>query len=150
MSEKNIITINITPTISTSAYGGGDNIGGLLKFKTPDLTENQRVLLQSMVLTDANTQQAAINCVFFREKPALTTFTDNGILTVNDADLPKIIHSQSISTYIAFSNNAFSSSGAIAVPLFYTDAIYAALVTTGTPTYAATNDISLSINLIQR
>lgn len=149
MAIPSIITITETPTISTSAYASGDLLGTLIKFKDPELSENQRCLIQSIAVVDLDSEDVAVDVVFFNSNPSNTTFTDNAALDIADADMSKISHVESLTTYTGFSDNSIAVSQAVTIPTTYTDAIYACLVTRGTPTYTATSDIVVRVTLIQ-
>lgn len=149
MSIKNIITLSSTPTISTGIYASGDLLGTLMKFKNADLSKDQRCMIQSLVLVDQDKESVSTDVIFFSSNPSGTTFTDNAALDIADADMSKIVHVESLTSYNAFNDNSVAVSQAMTIPITYTDGIYVCLVTRGTPTYTAVTDIVLSLTIIQ-
>lgn len=149
-SNKNIIIVSATPTITAGLYSEGDSVGGLIKLKSNELIDNQRVLLQGVILTDLSGQSGNIDAVFFDSKPTATTFTNDVTLDMADADLTKIQHIEQITTYSAFNDNSASVNNAVSIPIVFTDSIYVALVARSTPTYTSTSDLTLRVILIQR
>lgn len=148
MAIPKIFTISVTPTVDTNAYASGDLLGTLMKFKSPEMTQNQRSIIQSLALVDLAKQDISVDIVFFESNPSATTFTDNAALDIADADIKKIIHVESLTSYKDFSDNSIAVSQAMTIPTTYTDSIYACIVSRGAGTYAA-SDITLKLSLIQ-
>jgi hypothetical protein len=149
MAIKNIISLTETPTISTGAYASGDLLGTLMKFKSSELSQNQRCVIQSLIVFDKDKENIDVDVVIFESNPSSTTFTDNAALAIADADLDKIAHVESLTSYVDFSDNSVAESQSMTIPVTFTDSIYVCLVTRGAPTYTATTDISLKLSIIQ-
>lgn len=142
-----------TVTVSTSpAYTAGDCVGGKLTLsgivRTPGTA-----LLQSLFMVDTSNQKAALELIIFNADPSATTFTDNGALSINAADVSKIVRRISIATtdYVTIDTKAFadiSPGGKVLTPSSGTD-MYACLVAVGTPTYAATTALALKAGVLQ-
>ncbi len=140
------------PGVSTSAYSVGDAIGTLITI--PEACQDARTaVIMSIVLADESKQDAIIDVIFFNANPSSTVITDNAALDIADADLLKICGTQKIvaADYSDFADNSvahpaakptvFKSSGATT--------LYACLLCGGTPTYAATTDLQLSLGILQ-
>lgn len=142
-----------TVTVSTSAYASGDLIGGLQSIKAvDDRTIERSGLIQDIGLSDKAKQDAVIDVVFFNANPSNTTFTDNAALTVDDADITKIIGFAQVTSYTDFAASSFGYAGNVAMPYKIDNddgLLYFALISRGTPTYAATTDVQPSIGLLQ-
>jgi hypothetical protein len=140
--------ITVTPTITAGAYTAGDNVGGLLKFKDVAFLNDLEVVITGVTLSDAASQSAATDLIIFSAKPGSSTFTDNAAQAIADAELPEILHVFNLTSYDSFSDNSSAQINDIRVVVPFTeDGIYAALVTRGTPTYAATTDIDVTLTL---
>lgn len=137
--------ISSVPTISTSIYAAGDNMGGKLTL-TSLLGGNNKGIIRQVVMTDLSKQNSIISIVFFSADPTGTTFTDNGPLTVADADAANIIgHVAFAATdYLSFVDNGVATRTGLSIPLEgAASTVYASLVCGGTPTYAGTADLKL-------
>jgi len=142
-----------TLVCSTAAYTAGDSIGPLLTLTHVWDFAGQAAILQSIVVQDLAAQNSAIDFIFFDANPSATTFTDNGALTVADADLPKIVGTVSLlaSDYVAFADSSAATVKTIALPVnpLSGSSLYCALVARGTPTYPTGADVSLSFGFIE-
>ena len=142
---KIIKHLTVTPTITAGAYSANDNVGGLLKFKDPDIDGQGTIV--GIAVGDAAKQDAATDIVFFSSDPSASTFTNNAAQAIADADLPKIVHVENITAYDDFSDNSVATVSSISTKVDFTEGIYAALVTRGTPTYVATSDLDITITV---
>lgn len=136
--------ISYTPTISaSSAYSSGDAVGGKATL-TSALGANNKGILRSIVVVDMAAQGAALTIQFFSADPSNTTFTDNGALDIHDTDAATAIGMVKIATtdYQAYADNTIACKSDLFLPLEgAAQTIYAGIITTGTPTYAATDDL---------
>ena len=145
-----------TITVSTSpAYSAGDLVGGKLTLSSLLRTSGGTGLLQSILLRDTSNQKAALELIIFDSDPSSTTFTDNGALSINAADVPKIIRRISIAAadYVTIGSMAVADTDPVSKVLKAASGVdlYACLVaaTGSTPTYASTSALSLTIGVLQ-
>lgn len=147
------VAVTSAPTISTSAYAAGDNIGGLISLASAVRVSGGSGVINTVVVADKALQNSALDVVFFAANPTNTTFTDNAALTVHDTDLLTIVGHISVaaSDYTSFADNsvATSKNNGLAFKLTSGTTLYAAIVCRGTPTYAATSDIKLIVKIFQ-
>lgn len=133
-----------TPTITAGAYSANDVIGGRLEFRGV-----RAATLQSITITDNAAQSVDYFIVFFESAP--TNITDNATFDIADADLDKIIYEDTLTaanTRRAFTDNSYHFLYNLDVPIWTTDgSLWAFLITTGTPTYAATTDVTVTIQV---
>jgi len=132
-----------TLTVTAGAYSANDVVGGRIEFKG-----FLNGTLQSITITDAAAQNVAYLMVFFESGP--TDITDNNTFTVADADLPKIIYHDTINTgsRVAFTDNSFQALRGLDEPMRGAGGnIFAFLITLGTPTYAATTDVTVILQV---
>jgi hypothetical protein len=139
--------ITLTPTITAGAYSAGDTVGGKLTL-TSALGASNKGKIIGAVLTDLGKQSAAMSLVFYAANPSLTLAADGDALDVDDADLVRIIGGFSIAAldYIAFADSSAAVKSSLSVPLEGSaQTIYAHMMTTGTPTYTSTSDLTLKL-----
>lgn len=143
-----------TPTISISpAYASGDLIGGKISLLRATRGTMGSGIIHSVVLADKGKQSAAVDVVFFASNPSGTTFTDNGALTVADADLLNVVGVVSVtaSDYASFADNSVATKlqVGLAFKLDEGETLYACLVSRGAPTYTSTSDLQLRVSILQ-
>lgn len=142
-----------TVTVSTSpAYSVGDCVGGKLTLSSI-VRSGSKGLLVSVLVSDTSNQKAGLELLIFNADPSGSTLTDNTAAVIAAADVSKVIRRISIaaSDYVTIDSKAFADivvSGRELKPASGTD-LYAALVTTGTPTYAATTALGLRLGVLQ-
>ena len=133
-----------TPVVTAGAYSGNDVVGGRLQFA--GCTGGT---LQAITVCDNAAQTGDYLLVFFESAP--TDITDNAAFDIADADLAKIIYQTTLASATqrqAFSDNAYYYVYNLDVPLKGTGGdIYAFLIALGTPTYAATSDVTVTIQV---
>ena len=141
----------VTIGVNTTAYGDGDLIGEMLTL--PDLVPHRKGgILQTIVLHDLDAQDAALFLVIWDLNPSSTTFTNNSVLDIADADLPNVVAKINITAadYEDLSDNSIGEVDNLSIPLRASSdgTLYAALISDGaTPTYSA-NGLSMCLNLL--
>lgn len=146
--KANAVTarVQVTPTISTSAYANGDAVGALLTFANA-LPAAGSGVLEAVTIVDKASQAAALDLVLFRA--SITAPTDNAAFDPTDAELADYVGHVVIGGghYSAFNDNA----AAMRRPELHFDlsgtSLYGVLVARGTPTYAATTDIVVTVQI---
>lgn len=143
--------ICVSPTVTAGAYSAFDNIGGKLTFSSVLRSELQSGVITAAYVYDKASQNVAYELHLFREDPTATTFTDNSALDIADADLSKSLTPISFTTgdRFAYADNSHSARQAQYIPVTFPRAashtLYGSLRSSGTPTYAATTDITVCI-----
>ena len=144
--------VSVTPTISTSAYTTGDQIGGIMTLT--DVVRQDKQLsvgtstLASVTILDKGLQSAAIDVWFFNQSPTVTS-VDNGNFSMSDANLVlQCIGFVSLGTaYSASALNSVSTNANLNIPVQVDSTataptnVYAIAVVRGTPTYVSTTDL---------
>jgi hypothetical protein len=145
------VSVIVPITVQAAAYATGELIGGKLTIPKA-IPEGVTVgIIQTLTLVDQANQKVPIDVVFFRSDPSGTTFTENGALDVADADMLKIVGVVSIlaSDYVAFNDNAVAVvNPSRAVHADDGSTLYACLCSRGAPTYAATTDLQMTLEVI--
>lgn len=140
-------------TVSTSAYSANDVVGGKITVPNAMRVSGGTGILQSLCIIDKANQKAALEILIFDSDPSSGTYTDNGAFTWNATDGAKLIRRISVaaSDYATFGTAAIAdiSPGGKVLKATGSKNLYAVIVTTGTPTYAATTDLAVRWGILQ-
>jgi hypothetical protein len=143
-------TVDVTPTISTSAYTAGYVVGGLLTFSNALLTAGTGIL-QSITLKCKTVQTVGFKLYLFKTNPTNSTWTDHAAPAINAADIPFVTSVRTLSspdsglgTHTIYVDDGI---GKVLNPGATT--LYGILITTGTPTFTSTSDMTISIGILQ-
>jgi hypothetical protein len=130
--------LDVTPTITTTAYTANDQVGGLITLQIAT-SQATSIELRSLQVCDKSTQAAALEFIFFSTTPAQTS-VDNGTLSIPDASSTFFEGHVSVAAgdYKSLALNCFASVKNVGLKMT-TDAngqLFCLVRTTGTPTYA--------------
>ena len=145
----NGITITQTPTVTAGAYSAGDNVGGLLTFANAARVSGGGGIIKDVLLIDDAGQDAETELWLFD-----TTFTAG---SDNDAWAPTEAQLHTLITVVKSTDGSWIAGGTPSVcPIEVSrrydctgTSLFGRLVTRGTPTEAATDDITVRITLLQ-
>lgn len=148
------VSLKDTTAVSTSpAYTAGDAVGAKRTITGALRTTNGSGILESITLLDRANQKAAMELFIFDSDPAAATITDNAAFVFSTDDLKVLAHITIAATdYVTINNKAVVTLKGLGITLKGANAntsLFAALVTTGTPTYAATTDLQLTYGVLQ-
>lgn len=138
----------VSPTVSTSAYADGDNIGGTEYQLQSVVNNDQGGFVWTITVLDYAKQTPAFTLVFFSAEPSNTTFTDNAALDIHDSDMPYYIGHVSIEAadYASFSDNAAATKTDVGIGyVALSDNLWVVLVADGAATFAAATDLVINI-----
>ena len=141
-----------TTAVSTSIYAAGDAVGGKRTLTNALRTSGGTGILESITILDRANQKAAMELFIFDSDPSAATITDNSAFVFSTDDLKVLAHITIADTdYVTINSKAMATLKGIGITLkgSGTANLYAALVTTGTPTYAATTDVQLIYGILQ-
>lgn len=155
-----------TPTITSGvAYTSGDAVGGLqtlsVSVRTPGAvsafdgtsTVEGTAILQSICVVETGNQKAALDIVLFNANPSSSTIIDNNAIVIHANDIGKIVGYAGIaaSDYTTVSNASIANKTVSVVIPAAADSVtlYAAVVTTGTPTFTSTSGLKFSYGFLQ-
>lgn len=151
--------VSASPTCDTSVYATGELVGGLLTFSGALQTNAGTGYVVSVNMVDKAAQGVDFDVVLFGDNPSSTTFTDQVALDIADGDLAKVIAVVPLAgtaSRFAFSDNSVHFSGSLALPIrtdltlaTRTGTVYGALVSRGTPTFAASTDVTIVLGISQ-
>lgn len=145
--------VTAKPTIVPAAYGNGDAIGGLLTFANVCSAFEPAFRIADAVLIDNSKQSAYVRLMCFDR--AFTPTADNAPFDPTDADLQYVIGwvGWAAADYAALSDNSVAQKGGDLGAVFGkwmrlidggTD-LFAQLVSYGTPTYVAADDLTVKL-----
>jgi len=145
------IAVSQTPTVTSGSYSANDAVGGLLTFANAGrVAEGSGVLKNVLIIDDAG-QDAVLELWLFNA--TFTAMADNAAWAPSQADLRKLIAVISTNDGDWFAAGT-PSVARVEVSQNYNLAaagtsLFGQLVTRGTPTFAATDDVSIIIQLLQ-
>jgi len=146
-----------SPTVDTNVYASGDLIGGKLTFSKVMANIESSGVLREVHVYDKAKQAVTLTLILFSSDPTGTTFTDQAAFDVADADLDKIVAIVPLSTHLSLNDNSVTYATGLAIPVRSTDVtdrdtrrtLYGALMSGGTPTYAAATDVKVRLAIEQ-
>lgn len=148
--RRKVVRLSQTPTISTSAYTAKDAVGGLLTFASAARASGGSIIVDSVQVVDLAAQKIAIDLVLFDSAP--TTPTDNAVFDPPDGELDNVVGVISLvaGDYADFNDSAVATKHNIGLSaVLSASSLYGVLVTRGTPTYATTADIVVTVTVVQ-
>jgi len=143
------ITIALTPTITAGAYSAGDAVGGLLTFVNAGRASAEGSVLTDVLIVDDAGQDAELELWLFNQ--TFTAISDNAAWAPSEGDLENCI------AVISTTDSTWRAAGTPSVINIECTrriditgtSLFGQLVTRGTPTYAATDDLTVKIKLLQ-
>lgn len=144
-----------TPAVTASAYTAGNVVGGVLSFSNAVRTQNaiNSGRLQNVLVTSKSTQALVeMDLYLFNANPTGSTFTDKAAPAIAAADIPKLIAKVALMSVDANLGANYTSWQALGIGLVFqlgsgNTTLYAVLVTRGTPTFASTSDITVTLGI---
>ena len=142
-------TIVLTPTVDTSAYSSGDQIGTLQTITGPTSGTGSGTRIEKLVIVDKAKQKAAMKIFLFDASPTVAS-ADNDPADISDAEMASKaigVISVAASDYADLSANSTATvnPNLVVKPTAGTNALYALMVSAGTPTYGA-SDLVLKLS----
>jgi len=143
------LRISQTPTVTAGAYSANDAVGGLLTFAGAARVSTGSGVIKDVVIIDDNGQDAIMELWLFSQ--TFTAMGDNAAWAPSEADLRNLV------AVISTGDGAWRAAGTpsvnnIEVARAYNLAgtsLFGQLVTRGTPTFAATDDVTCIIQCLQ-
>lgn len=143
------ITISQTPTITAGAYAANDAVGGLLTFANAGRGVGLGGVIKNCIILDDAGQDAEMELWLFDR--TFTAMADNAPWDPSQADLRNLIAIISTVDGAWFAAGT-ESAARIEVSQRYDvlgTSLFGQLVNRGTPTFAATDDVTVRIMLLQ-
>ena len=156
--SEQIRVVEATPIIDTSAYASGDSVGssvialsGATMGDEGPSAELYGGYIQSVIVTDLGKQSANLDIVFFDKNPSATSFSDNNVFDINDADIVNIIGTVAITDWKDFNDNSQGQALNLTLPFVLEEGntiLYAAIVSRGVPNYDSAADLTLRVSVL--
>jgi len=142
-------TITQTPTVTAGAYTAGDAVGGLLTFANAARVSGGGGVIKNMLIVDDAGQDAELELWLFNQ--TFTALSDNAPWAPAEADLENLICILTTSDGAWFAAGTPSAARVEASQRYDLTgtSMFGRLVTRGTPTFAATDDVTIKIGLLQ-
>lgn len=143
-----IVRVDVTPVLDTSIYAAGDALHtNDLKLPGMGRVNGGAGVIRSVLLLDKDDQNVNATLWLFRGELTNTTHTANAAFNLHDDDLTTFVGAVLIDSYFdGVSNRAAFEQPALYYQCASSDtALYAVLVTAGTPTHTASG---LTLRLI--
>ena len=142
-------TISLTPAVTAGAYSAGDAVGGLLTFANAARVSAGGGVVKSLILIDDAGQDVVLELWLF--KVTFTAIDDNAAWAPAEADLENLVGIISTADGDWFAAGT-PSAARVECSLRYDltgTSLFGQLVTRGTPTFAAVDDVTVKIGLLQ-
>jgi len=143
------ITISQTPTVTAGAYTAGDAVGGLLTFANAGRAAGMGGIAKDLLIIDDAGQDKEMELWLFNA--TFTAMADNAPWAPSEADLRKLVG------IISTADGAWFAAGTPSVARVEASqqyscigtSLFGQLVTRGTPTFAATDDVTAMLGLLR-
>lgn len=142
-----IRTVDIPLTVATTAYTAGDVVGGLITIAAHDVGGGG--VIRQVSITDAANQKEPYVLYVFDQSPT-TSFLDDAAFAPVIADLKKLAGTVTIAALDYTTVNSLAYAVIKGVDIEFSvpgGSLYAYLVATDTPDYAAAADLALRITM---
>lgn len=144
--------VSVTPTVSTTpVYTSGDVIGGKITLANAVAVSAGASLLHQIQLMDRANQKPEGSIIVFNADPTAATLTDNTALALSTDDAKVVAVIPVVAAnWVTLNTKAFAtlSNLGCAVKAASGTSLYAAFVTTSTPTFAATSNLQISFSFL--
>lgn len=143
-------SIQINPTISTSAYTAGFVVGGIQTL-TNAFTAKHTGILESVTLLDKSAQNAPMDLLVFQVTPAAATTADHGAFAWSTDNLNLIARvSIGAGDYVIIKSQSVAMKTGLGIAVKGSGTgLFVVAVTSGTPTYAGANDLQWTWGILQ-
>jgi hypothetical protein len=144
--------LKIVPTVTaSSAYAAGNAVGAVQTL--PILSTNGTGILESLIILDKSNQKAAYDIFIFDANPTNATITDKSAFAFSSDDL-KVIARVSVASgdYATVNSEAVAVKSGLGIALKAAaggTTLYAAVVTSGTPTFASASALQFVWGVLQ-
>ena len=151
LRKHTTIVFKDTPTITAGAYSANEAVGGLITFTNVATADSRGSgVIQSITIIDDDKQNAELELHLFDR--TFTPTADNAAFAPSDADLENYLGYILVTPadYKDFVDNSVAHVSNIGLAYDLDGAnLFGQLVTRGTPSYNATDDLTIKIAILQ-
>jgi hypothetical protein len=146
-NSNRILDIEVALVTEAAAFATGDLVADKITFANVGERALDAVRIVGCVLKDLAAQDHDYDLILFDADPIGTTFTKNAALDIADTDLPKVCAILNIDTpFMSADNGSLRGEPDMPAPFVLAGtSLYGALISRGSPTYAAITDLSLRL-----
>jgi hypothetical protein len=153
-----LVELSDSSAVQAAAYIANDLVGGKRTFASAVRLSGGSGLIKGVTIVDQAANSAAnsvYDVIIFNSDPTGTTFTENSPLDVADADMTKIvavIRLDGVAGATLFTNvdnNVLFKAVEVPYVASGTTSLFAALIARGGPTFAATTDVVVKLQMEQ-
>lgn len=141
---------SVSAVTAAAAYAAGNAVGAK-RVLVDAVRQPKTGILHSVAILDRSSQRAPLTMLFFDSNPLVATITDKAAFVFSTDDL-KLCAQVLIaaSDYTTTNVKAYAQLAGLNIPIkiLAGQSLYLAVVTTGTPTYAAVDDVQIEIGLL--
>jgi len=143
------INVSVSPTVTAGAYSAGDVVGGLLTFANASRVAGEGGVIKNIMIIDDAGQDAEMELWLF--EATVSGIADNAAFAPPEADLRSLVAIISTGDGSWFACGTPSVARVEASQRYETvgTSLYGYLVTRGTPTFVATDDVTTIISILQ-
>ncbi len=142
----------IAPTVGLSAYASLDQMGPAIQIENAVDYHSDTGLIMSIVVIDKSKESSALDILFFRDEPIITS-ADNAQLDIAIAEMTdKYLGRVSVCSYIDLANCSVAQHTTVGILVrsaIGVNSLWAVLQCKGTPTYTGTDDLTIKVGIIQ-
>lgn len=154
VAQEPLTVVTITPTITAEQYAALDCVGGKQTLTSAARASGRPVTLDSLVVTSLNDVKPVLTIWFFNSSPDAGTYTDGGAPTFHATDYAKAIGKVNVASadYESLGAKAVAAVKNIGLILLPDGSanLYAVItITSGTPTFASTADLTFRFGFKQ-
>lgn len=142
-------TISVALTVTAGAYVAGDCVGGVLEFANAAVTSGKGGVVQDMIIVDDAGQDVGLELWLFDR--VFTSPGDNAPWAATEDDLHNLVCVITTADGVWFETGT-PSVASVEIGQRYDCAatsLFGQLVTRGTPTFIATDDVMVTLGLLQ-
>lgn len=147
--------VSTTPVTDTAIYAAGDLIGGKLTFFPTCRGPVNTGYITHVRVADKAATDVDLELVLWYSDPSATTFTDQAAFDPADADLATMLAVIPLDgdNSAQWADNGTYSVNNLMIPIrcganVVSRTLYGALVSRGTPTYASSSDITITLGVL--
>lgn len=151
-TSSSVVNITVAQTVTaSSAYASGNAVGGLITFPAATRVTAGGGLIQSALEYAKSAQTSPTDLFVFNANPSGSTCTDKTAFSLATADFDKVVAVVHITDWTSAGTPSTGQALNLAVPfqLPAGTSLFACAVTRGTPTFAATSDVSLGLRIFR-
>lgn len=144
-----VTRIQVSQTTNASAYEAGDAVGALMTFANAAATSGGSIHVEGVTIVDEDSQLTAVDLVLFRA--SITAPTDDAVFDPTDAELLDCVGVVKFfqADYSTFNDNSVAHKDTALTAKLSGTSLFGVLVTRGTPTYASTSSIHVTLTIVQ-